>query len=143
MAFYENREVLLKRLEIWTSRFIMFKARQKEIVAALADKGSIISTLPPVINSDDSLDIIDLKRELIYFHKETLEILEQIQKIGVIVADNDTMEILMPGGPDKNSFLSWVPGEPDVMYWRKSPDTNCLRESLDKQSVNNKFELFN
>jgi hypothetical protein len=123
----ENIKILLRRLEMLTSRCVILKLQTKETAAALADAGCIINSFPPDKNSNDSAEITEMKNKISYLYMEEQNYLHQIAKLGAIVLDEETMEILLPGGPGEGSFLSWVPAEPGISHWRKTASSKGAR----------------
>lgn len=143
MPFINNNQILLKRFEIWTSRYIIIKIAIRDYVISLAEIGYIISNHPPVINTNDPSFVCDIKKKIVTLYSEQQSILKNIKVSGGHLLNMDTLEILLEGGPEKGSFLSWMPGEEFFSYWRKSKNNNDDRLYLQKTVKNNEHRFIN
>ncbi|MBN2802313.1 MAG: hypothetical protein JXR91_04375 [Deltaproteobacteria bacterium] len=120
MTLNDDRQMLLKRFELWTSRFFIIKSLIKSEIINLAEIGCIINFIPPSLNRDDLPVIAEAKKKITALYNEQIEIIDKVENCGAIIANLDTMEILVVEDPDNKSFLSWMPGENDFLFRRIS-----------------------
>lgn len=131
MTFFSKRDaILVKRLELWVSEYVRLSAHVKTLTRALAQKGVIVSSLPPRVARMDSFEVGKVKEEISELCRKKENILKGLDNFGAQVVDKHTMEILLPGGPHEGSYLSWQPGEPSISYWRMSKDIRCAERQL-------------
>lgn len=124
MTFFSKSDtILVKRLELWASEYVRLNVQVKSLTRSLAQKGIVISSLPPKATRMDSFEVGQAKEKITNLCRQKENILKGLHNFGARVVDKTTMEILLPGGPHEGSFLSWQPGEPSISYWRMSADT--------------------
>ena len=119
----------VRRLTLFAERLIQLSLNEKRLWTELADLGCVSSTAMPV-SAGDSTPIARLKESLFRLKKERARIVDELAGMGAKVCDWDTMEILLPGGPEAGSFRSWMPGEPVIAWWRRSKKRDSRREHL-------------
>lgn len=124
MTFFSKSDtILVKRLELWASEYVRLSVQVKSLTRSLAQRGVILSSLPPKVTRMDSFEVGKAKEKITELCRRKENILKGLHNFGAQVVDKTTMEILLPGGPHEGSFLSWQPGEPSISYWRMSADT--------------------
>lgn len=129
----QSDSLLIKRLEIWSTEYIRINAQITDLLYQLADKGVVISNVPPTVGPADTLETIRIKEKLTALHQCQQRIIKGIDALGATLIDTTTMEILIPGGPLDNSYLSWQPGESSICYWRKKADIKSVRQLLETE----------
>jgi len=96
----------------------------------MADCGVVSHPKGPIVMPTDPLPLVRLKEESISLRRIREQIRKKIEQEDAIILNSETMEILIPGGPTKESFLSWQPGEPAFLYFKKSADITSERQPL-------------
>lgn len=129
MRGYPIEGRLVNRLSLFAERLIQISIDEKQFWTELADLGCISSTLMPV-SPGDSAAVVRAKEALIQCRRRRERIVDALRQIGAEICDWETMEILLLGGPKENTFLSWMPGEPQIGWWRESKSVESRREHL-------------
>lgn len=127
-SYKEN--TLIQRLELWTERLVKLAREQERCVFALADLGIIAQGAAPAVRPTDRPAVIRLKERLLQLKTLHRSIHEELTAAGAELLDEETMEFVVPGGPLPGSFLSWVPGEPQIAWWRKTNHLSTARRAL-------------
>ena len=85
---------------------------------------------PPRVGPRDSRRVARLKERILEGRRRREEIRASLAEIGAEIADEATLEVLLPGGPAAGDRLSWRPGEPTVRWWRPGGDRRGERIPL-------------
>jgi hypothetical protein len=130
MTHSDDRQMLIKHFELWTSRFFILKSLIKSEIINLAEIGCIINFIPPPVNNGDLPVIAGSKKKITALYNEQTDIIDKVEKCGAIIADMDTMEILLEEDPENRIYLSWMPGESDFLFRRVSKNISGDRLPL-------------
>jgi hypothetical protein len=125
-----STRLLVKKLEMWTSELARIDREQEQHCCSLADLGLLVRTSPPQVGPRDSRAVVRLKEQLIALHRRRAALLDELSQIGGVVLDKVTLEVILPGGPEDGSFLSWQPGEPHIAWWRAAAAVDSPRLPL-------------
>lgn len=120
---------LVNRLSLFAERLIQISIDEKQLWTELADLGCVSSKLMPV-SPEDSAAVVRVKEALVRCRRKRERIVDALRQIDAEVCDWETMEILLSGGPEENTFLSWMPGEPQIVWWRESKSVESRRQHL-------------
>jgi hypothetical protein len=121
--------ILLKQLELWTGNLARIFMLEQRCHCALADLGVILQgdSRP---TSKDGPGTIRLKEEILKLRKNRQATLTQMKQVGAEILDELTLEVLISGGPEPGSYLSWMPGEPCIAWWRRQAQCSSRRIQL-------------
>jgi hypothetical protein len=123
------KRATVKRLSLCTERLIQISIDEKRLWSRLADLGCVASTLTPVA-SGESAQIVRVKEALFRCRRARNRVLAELTGMGAEVCDWETMEVLLPGGPEPGSRRSWMPGEPIIAWWRDTKNRDTPRRLL-------------
>jgi hypothetical protein len=84
----------------------------------------------PAVGPRDSLRIARLKERLARLDQRRTAARAALDELGARILDEQTLELLLPGGPAPGSFLSWQPGEPTIAWWRATPRSEDPRQPI-------------
>ncbi|MDJ0762881.1 MAG: hypothetical protein QNJ97_07830 [Myxococcota bacterium] len=121
---------MLCRLELWAERLIRIAKEEASCRCDLADLGVIAKDAVPDIHPHDPPLVIRLKERLLLLSRQRRTTHNDMAAVGAQMLDEQTMEIILPGGPYPGSYLSWQPGETDIAWWRSDKDLNAQRRIL-------------
>jgi hypothetical protein len=133
----ETDILLVKRLSLWTERLIRIGLAKRVLWAKLADAGQIGAS-ESCSFSFDPPGVIRIKEEMMKLNRDAEAVRMEMAAVGASVIDPLTFEVLIVGGPKKGSYLSWMPGETRVGWWRKQKDIHSDRRllpGLDRKDV--------
>jgi hypothetical protein len=122
---------------MWTSKLARIARDQTRLACTLADLGVLPRSMPPEVGPRDGRSVIDIKEQMIALHRRREAILASLGSIGAVMIDHETLEIVLPGGPEEGTYLSWQPGEPRISWWRNEPSTSSTRRPLPGAEVEN------
>jgi len=122
---------LVARLGALCGELLEIRAALSEIHRALADHGVIPMSTPPRVEDRDGRAVTSLKERAIGLHRRQERLLRMLANEGAVIVDRETLELAVPGGPERGSYLSWQPGEPSIAWWRAAPDTASARMPLE------------
>jgi hypothetical protein len=125
-------QLLVKKLEMWTSELARIEREREQLACSLADRGVLPRTAPPVVTPRDNRAVTGIKEQLIALHRRRDALLANLRSIGATILDRETLEVVLPGGPEPGSVLSWQPGEPSIAWWRAEPYPSSPRRPLAK-----------
>ena len=125
----QDGAVLIERLKLWTERLVRVRIKKADYCCQLAEMG-VITRVPPTIDSRDRPNVVRIKEKLLAVSSEREQIRREMASMGAEILDEQTLEVLFPGGPEPDSFLSWMPGEPSIGWWRAEKDNTALRKRL-------------
>jgi hypothetical protein len=125
----EDEDGLIERFKLWTEGLVRVRLQKSACCSRLAELG-IITSVPPVVDPGDRPRVMRIKEELLTAVRESERIRGAMAKMGAEILDEESLEVLFPGGPEPGSFLSWIPGEPRVGWWRAGRDGASSRERL-------------
>jgi hypothetical protein len=77
--------------------------------------------------------VVRLKEQFIALHRRRGTLIDELAAVGASILDSKTLEVILPGGPQDGSFLSWQPGEPRIAWWRAEATVDSLRRLLPGQ----------
>jgi len=120
----------VNQLDFWTQELIRIFGEEQRCRFELADLGVIVKVMPPKVLSADSPKVIRLKERLLSLNRERQRIERDFEHVGARLLDWNTLEIVLEGGPEPGSWLSWQPGEPRIAWWRSSADPDSPRRLL-------------
>jgi len=126
----EQLSRLVQDLVLWTQEIFRIQSQLLKLDCKMADCGVVSHPKGPVVTPTDPLPLVRLKEKSISLRRTREKIHRKIEREGAIILNNKTMEILVPGGPTGESFLSWQPGEPTFLYFKKSADITSKRQPL-------------
>ncbi|MCP4606690.1 MAG: hypothetical protein GY847_40315 [Proteobacteria bacterium] len=127
---FQIDEELIRQLKLWIDCLAMISFKEERCRCELADLGVISYEAPPDIESYDRPAVIRLKEKLLILYRERLSTFEEMAAADAELLDEQTLEIVLTGGPQPGSCLSWLPGEPCIGWWRESKDTHVPRRLL-------------
>jgi hypothetical protein len=123
-------QLLVKKLEMWTSELARVDRERELLACSLADLGVLPRATPPIVGPRDSRSVTRVKEQLIALHRRLEALLANLDSLGASILDRETMEVILPGGPAPGSHLSWQPGEPRIAWWRAEPSSSSSRRPL-------------
>jgi hypothetical protein len=122
--------LLVKKLEMWTSELALMDREQEHLACSLADMGVLVRSAPPRIGPRDGRSVVRLKEQLTALHRRREALIDELAAVGASILDAATLEVILPGGPEEGSFLSWQPGEPHIAWWRSEAAVDSRRLPL-------------
>ena len=84
----------------------------------------------PSVESFDLPRVIRLKEKLMSLDRDWSAICGQMAQAGAEILNEHTLEVVMPSGPKPGSYLSWMPGEPCIAWWREKKELEAPRHPL-------------
>jgi hypothetical protein len=121
---------LIKRLEFWTEQLIRISRAEESYRYMLADLGILIAQIPPPILPNETPTALRIKEKLIELHRQEDRTLKAMNALGAELFNRQTCEVIFEGGPKPGSYLSWLPGEPSIAWWRESKEAQSERKLL-------------
>ena len=125
----EKSEVSAERFHLWVERLIRIGIETREVRCALADAGVICGATPEVRSSDPPR-VVRMKETLRGLIRQKRKVRTEMARVGARVADEQTWEILVSGGPTDEACLSWILGERAVGYYRETDSPLSKRHRL-------------
>lgn len=122
----------------WTSEIMCIQIETRNCRLALADCGFVGEDYFDTYDYDTP-PVFNLKQKLSALKSREEQILLKISEAGAKIIDFRTLEIILPGGPVEDSYLSWIPGEIVIGYYRHSDCPKDKRHTIpgiDPKSVN-------
>lgn len=118
------------QLEFWTQKLVRIAGEQQKCLFDLADLGVVLKTACPKIGKLDSPRVVRLKERLLVLQRERARVFQEFEHVGARLLDRETLEVVLEGGPEPGSWLSWQPGERHIAWWRASADSESERRLL-------------
>jgi hypothetical protein len=119
---------LVGRLRLWTERLIRISISVRECRFNLAELGVVCGEVPR-IQSTDSPRVVRVKESLRALIHQKKKILGEMLNVGALLISEQSWEVLLPGGPAVG-FLSWIPGEGTIGFYRETNSLLSTRQRL-------------
>jgi len=121
---------LITKLALHTDDLVRLRLARERTAAELAELGVVPRQARPAVGPRDSLRVARLKEELVRLDRRRQDALAALAALGATVLDEQTLELLLQGGPAPGSYLSWQPGEPTIAWWRASASLEDPRQPI-------------
>ncbi len=122
--------VIIKRFELWVSRLVQISRASLKARCDLADIGVVTAQPAQPPGPKDAPRVVRLKEALLTAQREREEVIQEMTKRGAALIDPRTYEIGLLQGPEPGRWLSWMPGEDDLQYYREEPTTASPRRAM-------------
>ena len=123
-------DILVTQLEFWTGQLVVIARQEERCRCELADIGIIVKTGKPSMSLRDRPVVTRMKEKLLSLYQKRNSIYDDMAAQSAQLLDEQTMEVVLSGGPEPGSYLSWQPGEPVIAWWRKKMDVSSPRMLL-------------
>ncbi len=117
------------RLRAWVERLVRIEIEMRVCRCELADLG-VIGNGRPLIRSTDTPGVVRAKECLAALIAKQKKIMTEMSRVGARLVDDKLWEVLIPGGPEEGSFLSWTLGEGAIGYYRETDNLSSMRQRL-------------
>jgi hypothetical protein len=122
--------MLVGRLELWTQRLFKTAVEMERCRCELADLGVMTGNKELHAGPFDAPKVIRLKEKLLDLDRDWMATCLQMEQAGVEVLNEHTLEVVIASGPKPGSYLSWMPGEPRIAWWREKKELDAPRYPL-------------
>ncbi len=125
----------VRHLEYLAAELVRISLEMSNCACDLAELGVIPRSMPPAVSPGDGMKVVRLKEMVTVLHRRRKAVERKLDSLDVTILDRNSWEMLFPGGPGEGAWLSWQPGEPEVLFWREQADLRSRRKPLDPEGV--------
>lgn len=116
-------------MRAWVERLVRIDMEMRTRQCELAELG-VIGDGRPRILSTDTPKVVRAKESLAALIAQQKKIMVEMSRVGARLVDEQLWEVLIPGGPEEGSFLSWTLGEGAIGYYRETDNLSSRRRRL-------------